>query len=138
MEPEEVEAVLRRLGVENDVIFGVARNKECSENFIHSGWMGVAGEVYLCCPRGSGYLVVTCCWILMFCARVHKSHFAQAKDIERFLQDQPDFLETGNGGRPALKEAKMNDDSNNHILFFFFFHIFRLIDEFCSIYTPEN
>lgn len=59
----------------------------------------------------------------MFCARVYKSHFAQAKDIERFLQDQPDFLETGNGGRPALKEAKMNDDSTNQ-LFFFPLHLY--------------
>lgn len=62
----------------------------------------------------------------MFCARVYKSHFAQAKDIERFLQDQPDFLETGNGGRPALKEAKMNDDSTNQLFFF------------RSIYTPKK
>ena len=45
-----------------------------------------------------------------------KRHFAQAKDIERFLQDQPDFLETGNGGRPALKEAKTTDESNNNMI----------------------
>ena len=45
-----------------------------------------------------------------------KRHFAQAKDIEWFLQDQPDFLETGNGGRPALKEAKTTDESNNNMI----------------------
>ena len=58
-----------------------------------------------------------CCHLLLDNVSC-KSHFAQAKDIERFLQDQPDFLETGNGGRPALKEAKMTETGT--IICFFF------------------
>lgn len=46
MEPEEVEAVLRRLGVGNDVIFGVARRRAVRISSILVGWVSLVRFTY--------------------------------------------------------------------------------------------